>query len=318
MSTIKIVFFGTSNFACPILEKLSQESYNIVAVITKPDQFSGRKKILTPPPLKIAAQKLSLKILQPLKSKGGQNLKSDLLNLKPDLGIVASYGQIISPEIIVLFPRGLLNIHPSLLPKYRGPSPIQTAVLKGEKETGVTAMQLDEKMDHGPILKSVKYQMSSTEYYSEIEKKLAQLGAKLLLAILPDYLQEKLRPRAQDHTQATFTQKFTLTDGKINWHQPAVNIHRQIRALNPEPGTWTVWNGKKLKIAVASFFTGQPHHQHDPSRIGRVYQEKDLVYVPAQHGHLQLTRVQLEGGRELTIADFIRGHTSLVGTQLAS
>ena len=198
----------------------------------------------------------------------------------PDLGIVVAYSKIIPKEILDIFPKGVLNIHPSLLPAYRGPSPVQTAILNGEKETGVTIMQIDEEVDHGPILAQAKYQIPPDAYTPQVTHDLFELGTELLTQTIPDLLEGKVDLRQQDHSQATFTKKFTWQDGRIDWTQPAEKIYHQIRALNPEPGTWTMFNNKVLKILKAVLNKGWT---------------------------LILEEVQLEGKKVMSYEDFLRG-----------
>lgn len=302
---MKIIFFGTSDFAIPILEALCQESYKIVAVITTPDQPAGRRKILTPSPLKIAAQKWGLKILQPQKLKNNSELMAYNLKLKADIGIIASYGKIIPPEIIALFPKGLVNIHPSLLPKYRGPSPIQSAILNGEKQTGITIMLVDEEIDHGPLLQNITYQISPTKYFKEIRTDLAKLGAKLLIKTLPDYLNGKIISQEQDHVQATFTKKLSLADGKINWHQSAYQIFNQIRALNPEPGTWTIRRDRPQEIL--KILRATPWLQTAPLPPGIALIENRTLLVSTGKGRLKLEEIKPSGKRPMLVESFVNG-----------
>lgn len=303
---MKITFFGTSDFAVPALQALYQKGYEILAVITTPDEPAGRKKVITPPPIKTVALELGLKILQP-KSLKITNLKLEIDNTT--IGVVASYGKIIPVDILKQFKHGLLNIHPSLLPKYRGASPIQSAILNGENHTGVTIMLLDQELDHGPILNSTKYQVSDIKYHKETEKDLADLGAKLLLQTLPAYLDGKIIPKEQNHAQATFTKKFIFADGKINWQKSALDIFNQIRALNPEPGSWTARKDRPqeiLKILKAS-----PLPQTSSAVPGTAVVENQTLLVSTGHGILKLEEIQPAGKNPMTALDFINGLTPL-------
>lgn len=313
---IKIIFFGTSDFAVPALEALVKEGYEIAAVITTPDEPVGRKQTITPPPVKITAQKLDLKILQPEKLKNNKELVSCLLPLEPDIGIIASYGRIIPFEILDLPKRGFLNIHPSLLPKYRGPSPIQNVLLSDDRETGVSIMKVDEQVDHGPVLAYSLELIADSEKYEDLYGKLAKIGADLLVKILPDYLSGKIRPVAQDHSQATFTKFIKKADGRIDWHKTAGEIYNQFRAFHLWPGIWTSWQGKTLKITDCKISDRQAYHGHDEIYISKVYQEDDEVYVPSGIGHIDILRVQLEGGKEMFITDFLAGHKDFIGSKL--
>ena len=228
-----MIFFGTSSFAIPALEALVNAGYEIPLVITTPGDS----------PIRTIANRLSLSVIQPESLKDPAIVHS-LSAISSSLGLVASYGKIIPQWLIEKFPRGLLNIHPSLLPQYRGPSPIQSALLNGETETGVSVMLIDAEMDHGPILAAEKTTIDSSEYNIQLSGRLFKIGGELLVRVLPDYLTGKLIPQPQDHSQATFTRKFTPEDGKIDWQKSAREIYNQIRALNPEPGTFTLLNSR--------------------------------------------------------------------------
>lgn len=284
---VKIIFFGTPDFAVPVLESLVEEGYDIVAVITQPDKPTGRNQIPTPPPIKLAAQKLIIPVWQPKSLKDPEflnSLKPITYNLKPDLGIVAAYGKIIPPEILNLPKHGLLNIHPSLLPKYRGPSPVQTALLNGDTETGVTIMKVDEEMDHGPIVANYKLKITSYKSSEEAHTALFKLGADLLIKLLPDYITGKIQLQPQYDSQAIYTHKFTATDGEIKSNESAEQAYNKIRALNPEPGTfvWLKKDEKKLRLKIL---------------------EANL-----KNKCLEISRVQLEGGKPMALQEFLAGH----------
>ena len=271
---MSIVFFGTSEFAVPALKALVKAGYDIAAIVTMPDQPTGRKQTLSAPPVKLAALELGLSVVQP------ETLKNTHLKFEADLGIVAAYGKIIPQQIIDQFGHGILNIHPSLLPKYRGPSPVQTSILNGDSETGVTIMQLDAGMDTGPTLSAKEVQINSQESYTELHNRLADLGAQLLIEAIPQYIDGHLKPKPQDDGLATVTKKFEREDGKINGSENPDQINNQIRALNPEPGTWTTWKGKILNIKKAHI----DNHK------------------------LAIDTLQLESKKETTFTDFLHGY----------
>ncbi len=294
-SNIKIIFFGTSDFAVPTLETLVNDGYDIIAVITNPDEPAGRNKTLTPPPVKIAAEKLNLDVWQPKNLKlANLNFIEKLVPSMPrdwkskiencDLGVVAAYGKFIPPEIIELSKHGILNIHPSLLPQYRGPSPIQYALLSGDKTTGVTIIKIDEEMDHGPIVANYKIQISNDKKFIELHDELAKLGAEMLVKILPDYLEGKIKPTAQNHSVATFTKLIKTADGEIKLNDSAQPAYNKIRALNPEPGTFVITSGKRLQILEAAI----------------------------SDGRLKIKKVQLEGSKPMSAEDFSKGHPNLL------
>lgn len=244
----KIIFIGTSQFAVPALKSLIENKYNIIYVITSPDKPIGRKQEIIHLPIKKTALEHNLKILQPEKIS---DIASKISDLKPDLIITAAYGQIIPEDILKTPQFGCLNLHPSLLPKYRGPSPIQTAILNDDKTTGLTIMLMDEKMDHGPIISQIKIKINDQFNYQSLEKKLSQEAAILLIKTLPQYVQNQIKPKSQEEEKASYTKILTREDGKINWQQTNHEIERKIRAFYPWPGAWTEFNGKRIKILKA-------------------------------------------------------------------
>lgn len=304
--TIKIIFFGTSEFAVPALETLKNKGYDIVAVITNPDELAGRNRISTPPPVKIAAQKLRLKILQPEKLRNNSEIIETLKKLEPAVGIVAAYGKIIPAEIINLPKYGILNIHPSLLPKYRGASPIQYALLNGDETTGVTIIKIDEQMDHGPIIAAEKLEIND-ENYKELHDKLAKLGVELLIKILPDYLEGKIEPAPQDHNMATFTKLIKTHDGEIKTNDNSRAAYNKIRALNPEPGAFIVIQNKRLKILEVEM-----PEQKKTSIAEDLFNLDGRLGLQLKDGQLILKTVQLEGKKPMKGEDFIKGHANLL------
>ena len=267
----RIVFFGTPEFAVPTLEALVKAGYDIVAVVTQPDKPVGRGLKMEAPPVKVKAVELGLTVLQPttlnfgIKPKGLESkLSLGLQSLRADLGVCVAYGKIIPKEILDIFPRGILNIHPSLLPKYRGPSPIQTAILNGDEETGVTIMLLDEEMDHGAVLAHITYHISPSTIGSELSQALAKEGAKLLVETLPKWLAGEIEPQPQDHNKATFTKMLERADGRIDWNKSAEGIEKMVHAYDAWPGTFTLWSGKRLKILRARLLHATIGCTNDP------------------------------------------------------
>jgi len=240
----KIIFIGTSSFALPALENLIQE-YQILAVVTAPDKPTGRKQELTPSPVKEIALKYGLSILQPEKIL---DIKQKISKLEPDLIIVASYGQIIPQDILEIPKKNSLNLHPSLLPKYRGPSPIQIAILNGDQITGLTIIQMDSKMDHGPIIIQKETKINPDDTFQSLEARLAEEIADLIILTLPQYFKNKIEPQIQDESQVSYTKILTRDDGKIDLEQDPKKIERKVRAFYPWPGTWTEINGQRIKI----------------------------------------------------------------------
>jgi len=271
-SKLKIVFLGTPEFGAIILEGLIKNNCKPILVITVPDKPVGRKQILTPPPVKLMAQKYNIPIAQPEKIKEFK---------EGNLVICAAYGKVLAKEILETPRYGCLNVHPSLLPKYRGPSPIQTAILNGDKETGVTIILIDEKMDHGPIIAQRKWKISAKTNSEELSKKLAKLGAELLIETIPKWLKGEIKAEAQNESKATYTKILKKEDGKINWKKSAQEIERQIRAFHPWPGSFTFWKGKRIKIL-----------------------EADVL----KNNKLTIKKLQPEGKKPMTAEDFKRGY----------
>ncbi|MEK7616013.1 MAG: methionyl-tRNA formyltransferase [Patescibacteria group bacterium] len=237
----KIVFFGTDDFAALVLQKLVEAGFDIKAVVTPPDERAGRKKELKASAVKLQAISYKLALLQPARLK-------DFEMPDCDLGVVVVYGKIIPGKLLKKPKHGFLNIHPSLLPKYRGPSPIKTAIYNGDETTGVTIIELDSEMDHGPIVGNIKYQITNNKLHTEIRDELANLGAELLLKIIPDYIAGKIKPVTQDHSKATHTKMLNREDGKIDWSRTPQEIYNQFRAYHDWPGLWFLHKGKRVKI----------------------------------------------------------------------
>ena len=258
----KFVFFGTPEFAAIILQKLIDGGFAPSAIVCNPDRPVGRKKIITAPPVKrlIANGERQIAILQP--EKLTSDVGSRLSDIGAEFAVVASYAKIIPKDIINLFPKDMIGVHPSLLPKYRGPSPIQSAMLAGEEISGVTLYLLDEKVDHGAIVSSVKCQVSSNDTYETLARKLAELGGGFLVEALPKFLAGEIKLQPQDESRATYTKKFSAEDAFIPPEdlekavagdmRLAELIDRKIRALNPEPGAWTTQNRKRTKLLEAA------------------------------------------------------------------
>lgn len=248
-------FFGTDDFAVQVLATLAARGVKPGLIVTTPDQPAGRGQTLTPPPVKVWAQKAQIPHAQP-KDLRHSSFSDQLSAFSCQLFLVAAYGKIIPPEILALPARGVLNIHPSLLPQYRGPSPIQTAILNGDAETGVSLMLLDEELDHGPILAAVSFQLLAVSF-TQTRDQLAQLGAELFLKTVPKYLAGEITPQTQDHAAATYTKKFTKTDAELNLSDPAKLNYRKILALNPNPGPWFLDdNGTRLRVLTAHLELG--------------------------------------------------------------
>jgi methionyl-tRNA formyltransferase len=310
----KIIFIGTPEFSVPTLKTLiADERFDVVAVITAPDAPVGRRQILTPPPVKVAAEKYGLKILQPVSlKKFPLSQLGEGSGVRADVIITIAYGQIIPVEILNFPKFGCLNLHASLLPKYRGASPIQAAIANGDTETGVTLMQMNKGLDTGPVIVQEKIGITADETGESLHEKLAKLSAKTLLKYLPDYLAGKITPRPQDNAQATFAPKLTRASGRVDWTKPAAEIERTVRAYYPWPGTWSLLNGKTLKIIKVSLEILNVNKY----QAGEIFKHNNGLAVQCGKGALALETVQLEGKRPMSGAEFLRGNGGIVGATL--
>lgn len=291
----RILFFGTSEFAVPTLRTLFRAGFFIAAVFTKPDARVGRKQLLTPPPVKSEALKLGLHVAQPWK------LEPELVKRqKADIGVVVAYGAIISRSVLSLPRFGFVNLHPSLLPKYRGPSPIQSAIRDGEDATGVTIMQLDSGVDTGPIYAQERIAIRSSETAQTLHDTCADRGAHLMAASLPEIFAGTLALRQQVHSQSTITKMLTREDGRIHWKDDAHCIERMIRAYTPWPGAWAMIGQERVKILEANVV-------EDNARPGEVALSGNGLVVGCGAGALAIKKLQRAGKKPMSADEFIRG-----------
>ena len=311
--TLRVVFMGTPAFAVSALDALADAGHDIVGVYTQPDRRSGRGRRVSAPPVKQAAIERGLPVFQPASLRRDEAARRDLASLEPDLIVVAAYGLFLPAETLAVPPLGALNIHPSLLPKHRGPSPVATAILEGDDTTGVTVMQLDEGMDSGPIVAQMETDIGDEETAEELTSRLFDMGAGLLSDTIPLWQAGEISPKPQRESDATITSLLRREDGAIDWTGSADYIARQVRAYYPWPGTFTHWNGRQLKVheasAVAVDGTGEP---------GTVVEVPEGVAVVAGEDALLLLRVQTEGRQATVITDFVRGYRDFVGSRLGA
>ena len=253
---MQYAFFGSPEFAAIILEKLINAGIPPAVVVCNPDRPAGRKKTITPPPTKIIAGKYGITILQPEKFEEG--IKYQISSIKADFFIVAAYAKILPKEIIEIPRLGVIGVHPSLLPKYRGATPIQSAILNGERETGVALFLVDEKVDHGSVIKDCRFKIEDSDTTLTLMKRLAEAGADLLIEMLPKFVDGKIKLQPQNESEATYTKKFVTQDAYVDLAKDnPVIIERKVRAFNPEPGAWTIRDGKRVKILEAEVIDGK-------------------------------------------------------------
>jgi methionyl-tRNA formyltransferase len=312
---MRVIFMGTPYFSVPVLTRLVEENYEVVAVYTQPDKPSGRGRSLTPSSIKEAAQKIGLHIEEPLSFKDGA-VVDHMQGFEPDITVVASYGHILPKRVIDMPKQGCLNIHPSLLPKYRGPSPISSAILSGDDETGVTVMTVLPKIDSGHILSQLKVTIDAEDTTASLTPKLFQLGADLLVYTIPRWIDGEITAHPQADNMATYTRTYTKDDGRIDWIMPAEQIWRMVRAFDPWPRCYTTWQGKTLKI-IETIPLPEIQSGQKPGQVIKLGEADADVGVITGNGILLLRTVQLEGKRLNSISDFTRGHNNLVGSILA-
>lgn len=351
---MRIIFFGTSEFALPVLEKLKASDMAPVLIVSTPDMPRGRNLILSPTPVKEWSLKNNIHVITPEKLKDPKTI-IELKKEDPDIFVVAAYGKIIPKEVIGIPPKGTINVHPSLLPKLRGPSPIQTAILNNE-EMGVTIMLTDEEIDHGPVLAkqalefpnsrikipnpegvaSRPYGASKTQIlnskitYKQLEENLAHLGAKLLLDTLPKWVNGEIGPTEQDHAKATFTKKITKEDGHIDWSEPAELIERKVRAFNPWPSTYAFFRRSRTNADWTQINADNKHK--DTIRLiilegnvisldkklppGTVFAFNGNFAVATSKDALLIKKIKPEGKNEMTGEEFLKGYPYIIYAKL--
>lgn len=304
---MKIIYMGTPDFAVPALKKLNSSQHEVVAVFTQPDKPKGRKMVLTPPDVKVCANELSIPVYQPESFKDGKALEI-IKRYNPDVIVVAAYGKILPKAVLDASKYGCVNIHGSLLPKYRGAAPIQQAVLNGDKITGVTTMQMDIGVDTGDILLVKKTEISENETSGELFERLAQLGGELILETLSLLEQGGITPQKQDENLATHTSKIDKSCCPIDFAKSAFEVHNQVRGLNPWPVATTKIDGKNVKI----YSTRLCEKSAD---AGTIISIRPLI-VACGNGSVEICELQPEGKKRMTAQAFIAGHKLSVGDKI--
>ncbi|MCX7788343.1 MAG: methionyl-tRNA formyltransferase [Spirochaetes bacterium] len=308
---MNVLFAGTPEMAVPSLVAVAQH-FPIVGVLTSPDQEVGRGRNLLPSPVKQKASELNLPVLTPQTLNG--EVREQVRRLSPDILVVVAYGKIFGPKFLSLFPMGGINLHPSLLPKYRGPSPIPEVILRGDTETGITIQKVALQMDAGPILHQEVIPLNGTETTATLTKLCAERGANLLVQVLKGIETGIVKEVPQDESKATYCKLLTKEDGRINWSYSAVQIERMVRAYDPWPTAWTLYRGEILKILKASVY--QPFTKGE--RVGRVIgvdKEKGIL-VQTGEGILAIHRLQLQSRKALDFASFLNGERNFMGAIL--
>ena len=303
----RIVFMGTASFSLAVLKMLIEEGYNIVGVVTQPDRYVGRKKVLTMPDVKVEDLKYDIPVIQPARIKEDYQAVADL---KPDLIITAAYGQIV-PQAVLNIPRlGCINVHASLLPLYRGGAPVHQAIIDGQEKTGVTIMYMVKKMDAGDMIAQKEIPILEEDTVGILYDRLSDLGAKLLKETLPDILKGTNQRIPQDENLVTYAPTLSREDERLDWNMSARQVYNKVRGTNPWPGSYTTYQGKTVKIwagQVHQCENAMKHHAHqDNGTIVKIF--KDAIGVKVNDGVYLITELQLEGKKRMSVKDYLNGH----------
>jgi methionyl-tRNA formyltransferase len=305
---MRIVFFGTPEFAVPSLKALLTAGIEVAAVVTQPDKPQGRSRsTLHPSPIKLIAEDLDIPVLQPVKPVGDVFAQT-LRRFESDLGVVVAYGHILRPEILDTPRMGMINVHASLLPHLRGAAPIQWAILNGERETGVSIMQMEAGLDSGPVYHQAALPIGPDETGGELTQRLAQVGSAALIETVTAINKGPLKAVPQDNARATYAPKIERSNCRIVWSEGAECCARRIRAFDPEPGAWTTFEGHEIKLFGARVH----HHRELPvnengTEAGTVFQGGERLSIGAGNGALMVREVQPSGKRRMPVADWLRG-----------
>ncbi len=303
----RIVFMGTASFSLEVLKMLIEEKYNIVGVVTQPDRYVGRKKVLTMPDVKVEALKHDIPVVQPARIKEDYQC---VIDLNPDLIITAAYGQIV-PQALLDAPRlGCVNVHASLLPKYRGGAPVHQAIIDGEDKTGVTIMYMVKKMDAGNIISQRETPIAYDETVETLYNRLGVIGAQLLKDTLPSILDGTNASIPQDESLVTYAPTLSREDERIDWNKNALEVYNKVRGMNSWPGTFTTFQGKTVKIWAGKVHQCEnaiKHHTHQENgTIVKVF--KDAIGVKVNDGVYLITEFQLEGKKKMLVKDYLNGN----------
>ncbi|MFC1977760.1 methionyl-tRNA formyltransferase [Chloroflexota bacterium] len=313
---MRVVFMGTPEFAVPSLEHLILNQYQVVAVYTMPDKAVGRGRSLTFSSVKRAAMSRKLPVVQPVSFKEAE-VVAQLADFQPDVIVVAAFGQILPQSVLDLPTYGCINIHPSVLPKFRGASPVAAAILAGSEITGVSIMLMDRGLDTGPVLARAQIPISAQDTTGSLTAKLSLIAAQLLLEVLSGWFRGELAPQPQNDAEATYSGEFSKKDGEIDWSLPGEDIWRRVRAFHPWPGCYTRWQGRQFKIVGAVPLPGE--RTLEVGQVVALNKKEGAEFgVNTGDGVLGILRVQLEGKRAISAAEFIRGQRRFIGVILPS
>ncbi|WP_033829270.1 methionyl-tRNA formyltransferase [Bacillus andreraoultii] len=309
----KIVFMGTPDFSVPILQQIIKDGYDVIGVVTQPDRPVGRKRIITPPPIKVEAEKHGIPIFQPEKLRS-ENAIQEILNLNPDLIITAAYGQILPKELLDAPKHGCINVHASLLPELRGGAPIHYAIIEGKRQTGITIMYMVEKLDAGDILTQTVVPIDEKDTVGTLHDKLSIAGAKLLSNTLPRLIEGEITPIKQNDEDATFASNIKRDQEKIDWNNRGEDIYNQIRGLNPWPVAHTTLDGRTLKVWWGEKIVDKST-KDKPGTIISI--EKDgFIVSTGDDTAIKITELQPAGKKRMFAEQFLQGNHDLLGKKL--
>ncbi|MCC5802720.1 methionyl-tRNA formyltransferase [Rossellomorea vietnamensis] len=298
----KVIFMGTPDFSVPVLQSLIDEKYDVIAVVTQPDRPVGRKRILTPPPVKVAAEKHGIPVYQPEKIKNEDEL-NQVLDLKPDLIVTAAFGQILPNALLEAPKHGCINVHASLLPELRGGAPIHYSILQGKEKTGITIMYMVEKLDAGDIISQVEVEIEERDHVGTLHDKLSAAGAKLLIATIPPLLKGEISPVKQDDSKATFARNIKREQEKIDWTRDGEEIYNHIRGLHPWPVAYTTLDGSVMKVWWGEKVSVTPS---SPGKIIGIEEDGFVVSTGNSTG-IKITDLQPSGKKRMSAKDYLRG-----------
>lgn len=311
MVGLRIVFFGTPSFAVPTLEALLASHHSVVAVVTQPDRPRGRGQKTTASPVKEAAVAAGIAVLQPQSVKEPE-FAAALTSLNADLAVVAAYGQILTNQLLATPRLGMINVHASLLPQYRGAAPVHRAIIDGQAETGITIMRVVKALDAGPMIAVERMPIAPDQTSDELETELARIGAQLLVRVADDIAAGRSQETAQDHSLSTYAPRLTKDDGRVDWNWPAVRIHNLIRGLHPWPHAVTFARGQRLIL-----HRSRPSDDTSTKEPGRIVEATaEHVRVATGSGMLDLLEIQAEGKRPMPVREFLAGHPLIPGSLL--
>ena len=314
--TVRLIFLGTPGYAVPVLSTLFGAGYEVVSVVTQPDRPAGRGRGLSSPPTALWAREHGVPVLQP-SSVRTPEIAEQLAALAPDAMVVASYGRILPPALLTVTPHSCLNVHPSLLPRHRGPSPVAEAILQGDAVTGVSIMLLDEGTDTGPVVAQEEHAIADDDTAGSLTARLFERGGELLASILPAWADGRIYSAPQDESLATYSRKLEKADGALDFTRSAMDLHNQVRAMDPWPGAFTTWHGSTLK-ALRSVALPASAEGASLGTVVALAGGPAPVGVVTGEGVLGVLDLQLEGRRAADAASFLRGHTDFVGARLPS